>query len=139
MDRSSFNKIIAKVPHLTAEGLMDVSDPTFLRKRHEFVVRAIHLQHVNDALSYLSRVGKSSRFSKWQRVNCTPERLQPLIEWWSGRTLSPGAIIVAALHLGFSMGVQDGIHVYFNFLSNQIEGDLNHFAHVNKIRLVAMR
>lgn len=123
MIRKVFNEVVQKVPQLVADGLVSVQDASFAAKRQEFLNNAIYLQQTNDALTYLQALGKSTRFSQWQRSNCSPQRIQPLVEWHAGRPVCPGAIVIAALHLGFTMGVQDD-KVYFNFLSRQIEMEL---------------
>lgn len=136
MNRLNFNEVLHKVPHLAAEGLLLVNEPKYLAKRHEFVNNAVYLQETIDAVNFLQKIGKSSRFSLWQRSNCTPEALQPLLEWHVCRPVAPGAIIVAALHLGFTMGVQDGTKVYFNFLAKQIETELAQLRTLQQIRRV---
>ncbi len=123
MIRKVFNEVVQKVPHLVAEGLLSPQNPAFETKRNEFLNNAIYLQQTIDAVNYLKSLGKSTRFSQWQRAHCVPQRIQSLVEWHAGREVSPGAIIVAALYLGFTMGVLDG-KVYFNFLSRQIEMEL---------------
>ncbi|MBC7530430.1 MAG: hypothetical protein H7318_02565 [Oligoflexus sp.] len=136
MNRMTFNEVVHKIPHLAAEGLLIVNEPKYLSKRHEFVNNALYLQETIDAVNFLQKIGKSSRFSQWQRSNCTPEILQPLLEWHIGRPIAPGAIIAAALHLGFTMGVQDGTKVYFNFLARQIETELAQLRTLQQIRRV---
>ncbi len=136
MNRRIFEQIISKIPHLTAEGLMDISDPSFAMKRREFVRSTRPLGQTIAVRSFLSQVGKSGRFSRWQRVNCTPKNLKEMIEWAVGQEVSEGAIIVAAISLGFTMGVQDGTHSYFNFLVPQMEFELARFANVQQVRMV---
>lgn len=136
MIRKTFNEVVSKVPHLSAEGLLVANDPEFAHKRHDFVSSAVYLQQTNDALEFLKGLGKSSRFSQWQRVNCTPENILALVEWNAGRPVSPGAVIVAALSLGFTMGVQDGTKVYFNFLARQLETEMAQHRQLQQIRRV---
>ncbi len=124
MIRKDFNEVVQKIPHLVAEGLLSPEDPLFEQKRHDFLNNGLYLQQANDALSYLKEIGRSTRFSQWQRLNCSPQRIQALVEWHAGRNVSPGAVIVGALHLGFTMGVHEENRVYFNFLSRQIETEL---------------
>lgn len=124
MIRKDFNEVVQKVPHLVAEGLLSQGSPKFEQKRQEFLNNGIYLQQANDAVSYLQGIGRSTRFSQWQRLNCSPQRILSLVEWHAGRSVSPGAVIVGALHLGFTMGVDEENHVYFNFLSRQIETEL---------------
>lgn len=124
MIRKDFNEVVQKVPHLVADGLLSPDHPAFAQKRHEFLNNGIYLQQAIDAVSYLEGIGRSTRFSQWQRVNCNPQRVQSLVEWHAGRSVSPGAVIVGALHLGFTMGVDEESRVYFNFLSRQIETEL---------------
>jgi hypothetical protein len=126
MIRKIFNEVVQKVPNLTAEGLSSPFDPRFAAKRQDFLNSAVYLQQANDAVAYLRGIGRSTRFSQWQRLHCSPSRLQALVEWHAGRPVSPGAIIVAALHLGFTMGVGESAEPYFNFLSRQIETELLH-------------
>ncbi|RYZ83173.1 MAG: hypothetical protein EOP04_20495 [Proteobacteria bacterium] len=136
MNRKIFEQIISKIPHLTSEGLMDISDPTFAQKRRDFVRSTLPLGQTIAAIGFLSQIGKSGRFSRWQRTNCTPTNLQDLIEWAVGQKVSEGAIIVAAISLGFTMGVQDGTKAYFNFLVPQMEFELARFANVQQVRMV---
>lgn len=136
MNRMTFNEVVQKVAYLAAEGLLIVNEPNYLSKRHEFLNNPLYLQQSIDAANFLQKIGKSWRFSQWQRTNCTPEALQPLLEWHIGRPIAPGAIIAAALHLGFTMGVQDGTRVYFNCLARQIETELAQLRTLQQIRRV---
>ncbi|RYZ56868.1 MAG: hypothetical protein EOP07_11505 [Proteobacteria bacterium] len=136
MNRMTFNEVVHRVPNLAAEGLLVVNESKYTAKRHEFVTNALHLQEAIDASNFLSKIGKSSRFSQWQRNNCSPENLKPLLEWHIGRPLSSGSIIVAALHLGFTMGVTDGTQVYFNFFAPQIETELAQLRTLQQIKRV---
>jgi len=135
MNRKIFEQIIAKIPHLTADGLMDISDASFQLKRRDFVRSTAPLGQTIAAIEFLSSIGKSGRFSRWQRTNCTPSNLKDLIEWAVGQKVSEGAIIVAAIYLGFTMGVQDGTKTYFNFLVPQMEFELARFANVQQVRM----
>jgi len=136
MNRKIFETIISRIPHLTADGLMDISKPEFAMKRRDFVRAAKHLNQAIAASKYLQNIGKSSRFSRWQRSNCTHQRLKELVEWSAGQEISEGAFIAAALHAGFTMGVQDGTVAYFNFLVPQMEYELNQFNKVRELRKV---
>lgn len=124
MMRKEFNEVVQKVPHLTAEGIASPLAADFISKRQDFVNNALYLQQANDAVEFLRGIGKSTRFSQWQKNNCLPERIGALIEWNSGRPVSPGAVIVAALSEGFTMGGASSGSVYFNFLPRQIETEL---------------
>jgi hypothetical protein len=124
MIRKEFNDVVQKVPHLTADGITSSLAPDFFSKRQDFLNNALYLQQVNDALQFLRGIGKSTRFSQWQKNHCLPERISSLIEWNSGRPVSPGAVIVAALYVGFTMGGAASGSVYFNFLPRQIETEL---------------
>lgn len=135
MNRKIFEQIIAKIPHLTADGLMDISDASFQFKRRDFVRSTLPLGQTIAAIGFLSSIGKSGRFSRWQRSNCTPGNLKDLIEWAVGQKVSEGAIIVASIYLGFTMGVQDGTNAYFNFLVPQMEFELARFANVQQVRM----
>ncbi len=135
MNRKIFEQIISKIPHLTADGLMDISDPSFPLKRRDFVRSAVHLTQTVAATQFLKDIGKSGRFSRWQRTNCSARNLKGLIEWSVGQPVSEGAIIVAAISLGFTMGVQDGTLAYFNFLVPQMEFELARFANIQQIRM----
>jgi len=126
MNHATFIEVIERVPLLAAEGLMVPGDPENERKRHEFLNSPERLQETIDAAQFMATIGKSERFSEWQRKNCCPESLQGLIEWHVGRPISRGSIIAAALHLGFTMGVQGNSKVYFNLLAPQIETELAH-------------
>jgi hypothetical protein len=121
MMRKEFNKVVQKVPRLTADGISFPLAVDFNSKRQDFLNNALYLQQANDAVEFLRSIGKSTRFSQWQKSNCLPERIGALIEWNSGRPVSPGAVIVAALHEGFTMGGAANGSVYFNFLPRQIE------------------
>ena len=110
--------------HLTADGVISPVQDDFPTKRQDFLNNAVYLQQVNDAVDFLRGIGKSTRFSQWQKTNCLPERIGTLIEWNSGRPVSPGAVIVAALSTGFTMGGASSGSVYFNFLPRQIETEL---------------
>ena len=134
MNRQVFETIISRIPHLTADGLMDISKPEFALKRRDFVRSAKHLNQAIAASRYLESIGKSSRFSRWQRSHCTHSSLRDLIEWSAGEKVSEGALIVAALHHGFTMGVQDGTIAYFNFLVPQMEFELERFAQVSQLK-----
>lgn len=134
MNRRSFETIISRIPHLTADGLMDISKPDFAAKRRDFVRSAKHLNQAIAATRYLSTIGKSSRFSRWQRSNCTHDSLKELLQWSAGEEISQGAFIAAALHLGFTMGVQDGTIAYFNFLVPQMEFELDRMKQVSALR-----
>ena len=136
MNRKTFNEVVHKVPHLAAEGLLVVNEPRYLTKRRDFVNNASYLQETIDAVNFLQNIGKSSRFSQWQRTHCTPQSIQELVEWHVGHPVSPGAIIAAALHLGFTMGVQDGTKVYFNFLARQIETEMAQLRTLQQIKKV---
>ncbi len=124
MDRTTFQEVIEKVPLLAAEGLMKQGDPEIAAKRQEFLTDSVYLRETADAVTFLSHIGKSDRFSQWQRENCSPESLKALIEWHIGHPIAFGSIIAAALQLGFTMGVQDNNKVYFNLLARQIETEL---------------
>jgi hypothetical protein len=124
MMRKEFNEVVQKVPNLTADGVTSPLAADFISKRQDFVNNALYLQQANDAVEFLRGIGKSTRFSQWQKNNCLPERIGALIEWNSGRPVSPGAVIVAALHEGFTMGGASSGSVYFNFLPRQIETEL---------------
>lgn len=134
MNRHVFEMIIARIPHLTADGLMDISRPDFAAKRRDFVRSARHLNQAIAATHYLATIGKSSRFSRWQRTNCTHKVLKDLMEWSTGEEISEGAFIAAALHLGFTMGVQDGTVAYFNLLVPQMEYELDRFQQVSALK-----
>lgn len=136
MNRKIFESIISKILHLTADGLMDISKADFAPKRRDFVRSAKHLIQAIAAAKYLQNIGKSSRFSRWQRANCTHASLKELVEWSTGQEISEGAFISAALHSGFTMGVQDGTIAYFNFLVPQMEFELDRFAQVSQLRKV---
>lgn len=136
MNRKTFETIISRIPHLTADGLMDISKPEFAIKRRDFVRSAKHLNQAIAAARYLQSIGKSSRFSRWQRTNCNHQTLRELIQWSAGEEISEGAFIAAALHLGFTMGVQDGTVAYFNFLVPQMEFELEQFNKVSELRKV---
>lgn len=136
MNRKIFEGIIGKIPHLTADGLMDISQSDFNLKRRDFVRSAKHLNEAIAASKFLQNIGKSSRFSRWQRSNCTHASLKELMEWSTGHSISEGAFIAAALHAGFTMGVQDGTVAYFNFLVPQMEFELNRFSQVSELRKV---
>jgi hypothetical protein len=134
MNRKTFEHIISRIPHLTADGLMDISKPEFAMKRRDFVRSAKHLNQAIAAAKYLQSVGKSSRFSRWQRTNCNHNVLKDLVQWSAGQEISEGAFIAAALHSGFTMGVQDGTVAYFNFLVPQMEYELDQFNKVRELR-----
>lgn len=136
MNRKTFETIISRIPHLTADGLMDISKPEFALKRRDFVRSAKHLNQAIAAAKYLETIGKSSRFSRWQRSHCNHQTLRDLIQWASGQDISEGAFITAALYLGFTMGVQDGTVAYFNCLVPQMEYELQQFNRVREIRKV---
>ncbi|MES2745870.1 MAG: hypothetical protein V4655_10615 [Bdellovibrionota bacterium] len=136
MNRKVFETIISRIPHLTADGLMDISKPEFALKRRDFVRSAKHLNQAIAASRYLQGIGKSSRFSRWQRSSCTHTHLKDLLEWSAGEEISEGAFIAAALHQGFTMGVQDGTLAYFNFLVPQMEYELERFREVSALRKV---
>ena len=136
MNRKIFEQIISKIPHLTAEGLMDISDASFQPKRRDFVRSTVPLGQSIAVIEFLTSIGKSGRFSRWQRMNCTPTNLKDLIEWAVGKPVSEGSIIVASIYLGFTMGVQDGTNAYFNFLVPQMEFELARFANVQQVRMV---
>ncbi|MBC7659998.1 MAG: hypothetical protein H7249_09845 [Chitinophagaceae bacterium] len=137
MDRKTFNEVVHKVPHLAADGLLVIGEPEYLMKRREFVTNAMYLQETIDAVHFLQGIGKSTRFSEWQRAHCTPEGLKALVEWHVGHEVSNGAIVAAALYLGFTMGVQDGTKVYFNFLAPQVETEFAQLRTLEQIRQVA--
>ncbi|HYX32528.1 MAG: hypothetical protein M3Q07_07355 [Pseudobdellovibrionaceae bacterium] len=124
MMRKEFNEVVQKVPHLTADGVTSPLAADFFLKRQDFLNNALYLQQANDAVDFLRVIGKSTRFSQWQKNNCVPERISSLIEWNSGRPVSPGAVIVAALSEGFTMGGASTGSVYFNFLPRQIETEM---------------
>ncbi len=124
MMRKDFNEVLQKFPHLTADGLSSPSDPDFSQKRQDFVNNALYLQQAIDATHFLRSIGKSTRFTQWQKSHCLPESICSLVEWDSGRSVSRGAVMVAALSLGFTMGGQTSGLVYFNFLPRQIETEL---------------
>ncbi len=134
MNRKIFESILSRIPHLTADGLMDISKAEFAMKRRDFVRAAKHLNQAIAASKYLQSIGKSSRFSRWQRSNCTHQHLKELVQWSAGQDISEGAFIAAALYSGFTMGVQDGTVAYFNFLVPQMEFELEQFAKVRELR-----
>ena len=115
---------------------MDISKPEFQSKRRDFVRSAKHLNQAIAASRFLGDIGKSSRFSRWQRSNCTHAGLKELVEWYAGHEISEGAFIAAALNAGFTMGVQDGTVAYFNFLVPQMEFELEQFKKVSALRKV---
>lgn len=134
MNRQTFEHIISRIPHLTADGLTDISRPDFAAKRRDFIRSAKHLNQAIASARYLSSIAKSSRFSRWQRTHCTHDVVKELVEWSTGEQVSQGAFIAAALHLGFSMGVQDGTHAYFNFLMPQMEFELDRMEQVRALK-----
>lgn len=136
MNRKTFNEVVHKVPHLAAEGLLVLNEPHYLGKRREFVNNAHYLEETIDAMRYIEKLARSSRFSQWQRTHATPEAIQELVEWHTGHKVSSGAVIAAALHLGFTMGVQDGTKVYFNFLARQLETEIAQLRTLQQIRKV---
>jgi hypothetical protein len=117
MMRKEFNEVVQKVPQLTADGITSPMAADFNSKRQDFVNNALYLQQCNDAVEFLRGIGKSTRFSQWQKNNCLPERI-------GARPVSPGAVIIAALSEGFTMGGASSGSVYFNFLPRQIETEL---------------
>ncbi len=136
MNGMTFSEVVRQIPRLAAEGLLELNEAKSHSKHYEFLNNDLYLRATNDAVNFLAKVGKSSRFSQWQRTNCTPEVLQPLLEWHIGRPIAPGAIIAAALQLGFTMGVQKGSKPYFNFLARQIESELAQLRTLQQIRRV---
>ncbi|RZA11021.1 MAG: hypothetical protein EOP10_33760, partial [Proteobacteria bacterium] len=84
MDRKTFEEVVHKVPQLSADGLSDHRDPDYLNKRRLFLSEDAYFEQTLQALSFLSGIGKSERFSEWQRAHCTPKSLQDLLKWHTG-------------------------------------------------------
>ena len=101
--------------------------PRFKIARRHFWESASYLQHAGDAIKVLERFQKTVLMTPWQRENCTPKQLQGLIEWYAGRPVSPGAIVVAAAHLGFQMAFSVHGGVSFTIFARQLEGELRSF------------
>jgi hypothetical protein len=124
MMQTAFHQLIQKFPHLTADGLDDPKSEGFINRRQEFLSNPTHLQDIAQAQDFLRSIGKSTRFSQWQKNHCRTEVIQQLREDRLGHSISPGGVIAGALSLGFTMvSEQDGL-VYFNFLPRQIETEM---------------
>ncbi len=128
MRKAEFEKTLRDLPGLVADGFMSVHSPEYQIKRRRFRQGAIYLQETLDALDYLKRFQKSLVLTPWQRKNCTPENLQPLVAWHAGRSVHVGPILVAALYLGFKVERDDlnGCSC-LNLFARQFEGELRDF------------
>ncbi|SMF78053.1 hypothetical protein [Pseudobacteriovorax antillogorgiicola] len=127
MRKSDFESIVKSQPGLTAKGFMSPLSPDYGRARQDFMNSAHYLQHTIDAMSVLVRFKPTVLMTKWQKENCTPLNLRGLIEWHCGRTVSIGAIIVAALALGFRVEYSPQGEACFNIFARQLEGELRDF------------
>ena len=127
MRKVEFENIVASLPGLTANGFLSPLDPEYAILRASFENSAIYLQHALDAHKFLSKFKPTVLMTKWQKENCTPENLKGLIQWDSGRDVSIGAIVVAAVYLGFRLYSNDREKPSLNIFAPQLEGELRNF------------
>ncbi|MFW7381870.1 MAG: hypothetical protein ACOH5I_23895 [Oligoflexus sp.] len=128
MRKLEFQKTLETLPGLTENGWMNPQDPNYPGLRKKFYEGALYLQQALDATEYLQRFQKSVLISPWQKANCVPAKLKSLIEWYSQRPVSIGAIVVAAAHLGFRIGWEGAdTEPHFNIFARQLEAELRDF------------
>ncbi len=127
MNKTAFMKIVSKLPGLTPTGFISTFHHDYLKKRSELENRAIYLQQTIDAYHYLCKFTKSKIMTKWQKFNCTPSKIQGLVEWNAGREVLPGPIIVAAVYAGFDLHYSGLGDPCFNIFARQLEGELRDY------------
>lgn len=125
MKKNEFERYLQQLPGLTAAGFMRTQNPTYTRKRQHFMQSAVYLQQAIDAKKVLSKFQKSLLISPWQKQHCRPSKISALIEWYSGREVSVGAITIAAFALGFELNREPEAHEpVLNLLPRQLESEL---------------
>lgn len=125
MRKIDFEKVLEDLPGLTAQGFMLESHPQYSQKRREFRRSARYLQQTLDCIDYLGKFRKSQILSPWQRKFCRPTIIQPLIEWHSGRNVSLGAVVMAAVYLGFNLHRDENEQEpVINLVAMQLEAEL---------------
>ena len=121
MRKQQFEVIVDKIPNLTASGI-NSND----QKGHmEFRSKAIYLQQTLDSIKYMSRFTATDRTAKFQKNYATPEMLKEIIAWHS-REVSEGAIIIAALYLGFRV-MKLNNRVCFNIDQVRLEHEVREY------------
>ena len=130
MRKQQFEAIVDKIPSLSAQGLSND-----LKAHEEFKNKAIHLQETLDCIKYLSRFTSTNRILKYQKDYATPEMLKDVIAWHS-RDVSEGAIITAALYLGFRVMKLSNKKVCFNIDRTRLELEVNEYQRMADLRKV---
>lgn len=130
MNKFEFESIVKKMPELTADGFVNLGSVFYYQKRKSFLQQAIYLQQTIDAVHVLKHFRKSVLINDWQKRHAVPSRLKQLIEWYSNRSVSTGAIIVASVYLGFTVHRPEGMQEcenpepFINIFARQLEGEL---------------
>ena len=128
MRKQQFEVIVDKIPNLTAKGI-NTSD---LKGHEEFKSKAIYLQQTLDSIKYMSRFTSTTRTMKYQKQYATPEMLKEIIAWHS-REVSEGAIIIAALYLGFRV-MKLNNKVCFNIDKVRLELEVEEYQRMSDLR-----
>lgn len=128
MRKQQFEVIVDKIPNLTAKGI-NTND---LKGHEEFKSKAIYLQQTLDSIKYMSRFTSTTRTMKYQKQYATPEMLKEIIAWHS-REVSEGAIIIAALYLGFRV-MKLNNKVCFNIDKVRLELEVEEYQRMSDLR-----
>jgi hypothetical protein len=128
MRKQQFELIVDKIPNLTAKGI-NTND---LKGHEEFKSKAIYLQQTLDSIKYMSRFTSTTRTMKYQKQYATPEMLKEIIAWHS-REVSEGAIIIAALYLGFRV-MKLNNKVCFNIDKVRLELEVEEYQRMSDLR-----
>ncbi len=128
MRKQQFELIVDKIPNLTAKGINN-NDP---KGHEEFKSKAIYLQQTLDSIKYMSRFTSTTRTMKYQKQYATPEMLKEIIAWHS-REVSEGAIIIAALYLGFRV-MKLNNKVCFNIDKVRLEQEVEEYKTMSDLR-----
>ena len=128
MRKQQFEMIVDKIPNLTAKGINNND----LKGHEEFKSKAIYLQQTLDSIKYMSRFTSTTRTMKYQKQYATPEMLKEIIAWHS-REVSEGAIIIAALYLGFRV-MKLNNKVCFNIDKVRLEQEVEEYKRMSDLR-----
>ena len=128
MRKQQFELIVDKIPNLTAKGIKSND----LKGHEEFKKKAIYLQQTLDSIKYMSRFTSTTRTMKYQKQYATPEMLKEIIAWHS-REVSEGAIIIAALYLGFRV-MKLNNKVCFNIDKTRLEQEVEEYKRMSDLR-----
>ncbi len=128
MRKQQFEMIVDKIPNLTAKGINNND----LKGHEDFKSKAIYLQQTLDSIKYMSRFTSTTRTMKYQKQYATPEMLKEIIAWHS-REVSEGAIIIAALYLGFRV-MKLNNKVCFNIDKVRLEQEVEEYKRMSDLR-----